>query len=121
MLRSVALLAIPGVAPFEFGVVCEIFGIDRSSSGGPAFDFTIVTADPGPVETSLGFTMMIENGLDAAANADLLARPKRAVLGYSVSAAERSRSPKRASCADAARRLTGCTPTSLLAGTPTLR
>jgi transcriptional regulator GlxA family with amidase domain len=75
MLRKVVLLAIPGVAPFEFGVVCEVFGIDRTDTGGPAFDFTIVTADPGPVRTSLDFDMYIENGLDAAADADLIAVP----------------------------------------------
>ncbi len=75
MLRNIVLLAIPGVAPFEFGVVCEVFGIDRSDTGGPAFDFTIVTADPGPVRTSLGFDMLIPDGLDAAANADLIAVP----------------------------------------------
>jgi transcriptional regulator GlxA family with amidase domain len=75
MLKNVVLLAIPGVAPFEFGVVCEVFGIDRSDTGGPRFDFTIATADPGPVATSLGFDMIIENGLDAAAHADLIAVP----------------------------------------------
>ena len=64
MLKTVALLALPGVAPFEFGVVCEIFGIDRSESGGPCFDFTIATADPGPVRTSLGFTLNITDGLE---------------------------------------------------------
>ena len=43
MLKNVVLLAIPGVAPFEFGVVCEVFGIDRSDTGGPRFDFTIAS------------------------------------------------------------------------------
>ena len=47
MLNKVVLLALPGVAPFEFGVVCEVFGIDRSDDGGPRFDFTIATAVPG--------------------------------------------------------------------------
>lgn len=75
MLKNIVMLAIDGVAPFEFGVVCEVFGIDRSDTGGPAFDFTIVTADPGPVRTSLGFDMHIMNGLDAAAEADLVAVP----------------------------------------------
>lgn len=75
MLNKVVLLAIPGVAPFEFGVICEVFGIDRSATGGPTFDFTISTADPGPVPTSLGFDIHIENGLDAAAEADLVAVP----------------------------------------------
>ena len=75
MLQKVVLLAIPGVAPFEFGVVCEVFGIDRTDTGGPTFDFTIVTATPGPVPTSIGFDMMITEGLDAAADADLIAVP----------------------------------------------
>ncbi|OOB91676.1 GlxA family transcriptional regulator [Rathayibacter sp. VKM Ac-2630] len=75
MLRSVALVALPGLAPFEFGVVCEVFGIDRTAQGGPAFDLRIVTADPGPVTTSLGFDMVVEHGLAAAEDADLLAIP----------------------------------------------
>jgi transcriptional regulator GlxA family with amidase domain len=79
MLNKVVLLALPGVAPFEFGVVCEVFGIDRSETGGPRFDFTISTAVPGPVRTSLGFDMMIAAGLDAAADADLIAVPAHAI------------------------------------------
>jgi len=79
MLKNIVLLALPGVAPFEFGVVCEIFGIDRSDSGGPCFDFTIATADPGPVRTSLGYEMIIENDLGIAATADLVAVPAHAI------------------------------------------
>ncbi len=81
MLNKVVLLALPGVAPFEFGVVCEVFGIDRSATGGPCFDFTIATADPGPVRTSLGFTMNIADGLDVAADADLVAVPAHEITG----------------------------------------
>ena len=79
MLRSVVLLAIPGVAPFEFGVVCEVFGIDRSDTGGPRFDFTIATAYPGAVPTSLGFDMTITSNLDVAATADLIAVPAHSI------------------------------------------
>ena len=79
MLNKIVLLTIPGLAPFEFGVICEIFGIDRSESGGPTFDFTIATADPGPVRTSLGFDMFIQNGLDVAADADLIAVPAHGI------------------------------------------
>ncbi|CAN5205708.1 helix-turn-helix domain-containing protein [soil metagenome] len=79
MLKKIVLLALPGVAPFEFGVVCEVFGIDRSDMGGPAFDFTIATAVPGPVTTSLGYQMVIENDLSAAADADLIAVPAHTI------------------------------------------
>ena len=79
MLKNIVLLALPGVAPFEFGVVCEVFGVDRSDSGGPCFEFTIATADPGPVRTSLGYDMVIETGLEVAATADLIAVPAHAI------------------------------------------
>src|SRR5215213_5701182 len=75
MLQKVVVLAVPGTAPFEFGVVCEVFGIDRNDSGGPTFDFSVATADPGPVEMSLGFTINIEQDLSIAADADLIAVP----------------------------------------------
>ncbi|MBO0982824.1 GlxA family transcriptional regulator [Rathayibacter sp. SD072] len=75
MLHSVALVALPGFAPFEFGVVCEVFGIDRSEQGGPSFEFRVVTADPGPVPTSLGLDTIVLDGLDAAESADLIAIP----------------------------------------------
>src|SRR6478735_798527 len=75
MLKKVVCLAIPGTAPFEFGVVCEVFGIDRSDMGGPRFEFAVATADPGPVAMSLGFDMIIENDLSVAADADLIAVP----------------------------------------------
>ncbi|MCW4385008.1 helix-turn-helix domain-containing protein [Salinibacterium sp. SYSU T00001] len=83
MLKKVVLLAIPGTTPFEFGVICEVFGIDRSDMGGPAFDFTIATATPGPVRTSLGYTMEITQDLSVAADADLVAVPAHTIGGSS--------------------------------------
>lgn len=82
MLKKVVLLALPGVAPFEFGVICEVFGIDRSDTGGPAFDFTIATPQPGRVPTSMGFDIVIENDLTAAADADLVAVPAHTHSGF---------------------------------------
>ncbi|WP_307852481.1 helix-turn-helix domain-containing protein [Glaciihabitans sp. dw_435] len=81
MLKKVVLLAIPGVAPFEFGVICEVFGIDRTDMGGAAFDFTIATAEPGPVPTSLGYDITIPYGLEVAADADLIAVPAHNISG----------------------------------------
>jgi len=82
MLKNVVLIALPGVAPFEFGVICEVFGIDRSDSGGPEFDFTIATAEPGPVRTSLGYDMVITQDLSVAADADLIAVPAHHIRGF---------------------------------------
>ena len=81
MLDRIVLLAIPGVTPFEFGLICEVFGIDRSEMGGPTFDFTIATAEPGPVRSSLGFEIIVENDLSAAETADLVAVPAHTIGG----------------------------------------
>jgi len=81
MLDRIVLLAIPGVTPFEFGLICEVFGIDRSEMGGPTFDFTIATAEPGPVRSSLGFDIIVENDLSAAETADLVAVPAHTIGG----------------------------------------
>lgn len=75
MLKKVVALAVPGIAPFEFGVVCEVFGVDRTATGGPVFEFAVATADPGPVRTNLGFDIVIENDLSVAGDADLVAVP----------------------------------------------
>ncbi len=75
MLRKVVCLVLPGTAPFEFGVVCEVFGVDRSDTGGPEFDFAVAAAEPGPVPMSLGFPLVVDNDLSIAADADLVAVP----------------------------------------------
>lgn len=63
----------PVIAPFGSGAICEVFGIARSERGGPAFDFTIATAVPGPVRTSLGNDMIIDADLSVATDAHLTA------------------------------------------------
>lgn len=75
MLRSVAVLAVPGVAAFELGVVCEVFGIDRSDTGGPSFDFRVCGVEPGVVPSKGGFSIVVEHGLEAARGVDLLVIP----------------------------------------------
>jgi transcriptional regulator GlxA family with amidase domain len=78
-LRSVAVVALPGVAPFELSVLCEVFGIDRTGDGVPAFDFTVVTEHPGHVPTSMGFSLDVADGLDRAVGVDLVAVPARPI------------------------------------------
>ncbi|MBT1003103.1 helix-turn-helix domain-containing protein [Paenarthrobacter sp. DKR-5] len=74
MLRSVAVIVLEGTSPFEFGVVCEVFGIDRSGrgTGVPRFDLRVCTPVPGAVGTKTGFSINVEQGLEAAADADLV-------------------------------------------------
>jgi transcriptional regulator GlxA family with amidase domain len=75
MLTNVAVLAFDGVAPFELGVLCEAFGVDRSEQGLPALDFAVCAARPGRVSTGMGFGLDIEHDYSRAAEADLVAVP----------------------------------------------
>ncbi|MFD1149966.1 helix-turn-helix domain-containing protein [Saccharothrix hoggarensis] len=76
MLRTVAAVVVDGLAPFEFGVVCEVFGVDRTEDGVPAFDFRVCGEHPGaPVRTSVGASIVPDYALDALEDADLVAVP----------------------------------------------
>lgn len=75
MLKSVAVVVFDGVAPFELGVLCETFALDRSDDGLPTFDFQICAATPGAVSTSGGFDVLVKHGLEATEDADLVAVP----------------------------------------------
>ena len=74
MFTSVALIVLPGVTPFEFGVICEVFGVDRSMLGVglPAFDLRICTPSPGAVKTDTGFSIVVDRDLSATDDADLV-------------------------------------------------
>lgn len=77
MIRRVAVVALPGVAPFELGVLCEVFGLDRSAEGIPGYEFTVCTADGKAVRSSVGFEIVPHAGLAPLADADLIAIPAR--------------------------------------------
>ncbi|ADG74120.1 transcriptional regulator, AraC family [Cellulomonas flavigena DSM 20109] len=84
MLRSVAVIALPGTAAFELGTACEVFGIDRSDTGGPSFDFRVCGLVPGAaIPTKAGFSIVVEHGLEATRDADLVVVP-----AYGVPAGE---------------------------------
>jgi AraC family transcriptional activator FtrA len=76
MLKTVAAVLIDGVAPFEFGVVCDVFGIDRTDDGVPPFEFRVCGERPGePLRTSVSAQLIPEFGLDALDDADLITVP----------------------------------------------
>ncbi|HYN66560.1 MAG TPA: helix-turn-helix domain-containing protein [Ornithinibacter sp.] len=74
-LRSVAVLLQEPVSLFEFGVLAEVFGIDRSQEGIPAFDYRVCAETAGPLDSRNGTTVTAAFGLEAAADADLVAVP----------------------------------------------
>jgi transcriptional regulator GlxA family with amidase domain len=76
MIKTVSALVLDGLAVFEFGVLCEVFGIDRSADGVPNFDFKICGPEPGkPLRTSVGAWLTPDHGYDDLVGADLVAIP----------------------------------------------
>lgn len=75
-LRSVAVVLQDPVSLFEFGVLSEVFGTDRTDDGVPPFDFRVCAEDPGtPLTTDAGVTLTATHGLEATADVDLVAIP----------------------------------------------
>jgi AraC family transcriptional regulator, transcriptional activator FtrA len=82
MLRTIAVIAQEPVAMFELGVLCEVFGIDRSDDGVPAFDFRVCATRPGEIlRTTSGLGVAATHPLEAARGADLVAIPGGSVDG----------------------------------------
>ncbi|MGW2934672.1 GlxA family transcriptional regulator [Streptomyces sp. NPDC001156] len=75
MLQNVAAILLDGVHPFELGVVCEVFGIDRSDEGLPVYDFAVASAEGPSLGTHCGFTVSTPHGLERLEEADLIAVP----------------------------------------------
>ncbi|MBB3038712.1 GlxA family transcriptional regulator [Hoyosella altamirensis] len=71
MLQKVVVLLPPRAETFELGVACEVFGVDRSDDGLPAYDLSIVAACPGAVHTRY-YDLDIPHDLDCLASADLI-------------------------------------------------
>lgn len=83
MIKSVSALVLDGLAVFEFGVICEVFGIDRSADGVPNFDFKICGPTPGqPIRTTVGASLIPDHGFDDLIGVDLVAIPAFTGVDY---------------------------------------
>ncbi len=71
-LKKVVVLIFEDMHPFEFGVACEAFGIDRSEDGLPTYDFYVASESAEPVRTYNGFTITADHRFDEALDADLV-------------------------------------------------
>ncbi|WP_312722602.1 helix-turn-helix domain-containing protein [Mobilicoccus sp.] len=75
MLSAVGALAVEPLSFFEFSIGAEIFGIDRTAQGMPAFEFRVCAPHPGrPVRTkhSAEIALVPSHGLDALIGCDLV-------------------------------------------------
>jgi transcriptional regulator GlxA family with amidase domain len=75
VLHNVAVVAFDQAPVFEIGVVCEVFGLDRSADGLPRFEFALCAGEPAPLRTSSGFLVDTRHGIERLAEADLIAIP----------------------------------------------
>jgi len=75
MLSNVAVVVLDQFEPFELGVVCEVFGTDRTGDGLPSYDFAVVAGEPGPLRSTAGFALDTPFGLERLDEADLVAVP----------------------------------------------
>jgi AraC family transcriptional activator FtrA len=76
MHRVVALTA-PGIAPFELGIVVEVFGLERPELDVPWwYELRVAAETAGPLPaTAGGFSFTVEHGLEALTDADTIIVP----------------------------------------------
>ncbi|MEV7519654.1 helix-turn-helix domain-containing protein [Streptomyces sp. NPDC091371] len=75
-LNNVAVAVVNGVAPFELGIFCEVFGIDRSAMGLPTYDFAVCAVEDNPLPAGDGiFGLTLPYGPDRLEEADLICLP----------------------------------------------
>ena len=75
MLTNVAVIVFDGVTPFELGLLCEAFGMDRSDDGLPVLDFAVCGPHVGTFRTTSGFGVSVDHDLSRVAEADLVGIP----------------------------------------------
>src|SRR4051812_30735044 len=75
MVSRVAVVVLDGVAPFELGVLCEVFGTDRTADGLPGYEFSVCSPGGATVRTSAGFNLVPDRDLAALEAADLIGVP----------------------------------------------
>ncbi|MFB6617016.1 helix-turn-helix domain-containing protein [Streptomyces sp. NPDC085524] len=75
-LNNVAVAVVNGVAPFELGIFCEVFGIDRSAMGLPVYDFAVCAVEANPLPVGDGhFSLTLPHGPERLEEADLICLP----------------------------------------------
>ncbi|QLE72527.1 helix-turn-helix domain-containing protein [Streptomyces rectiverticillatus] len=73
--HRVAVLALAGVIPFELAIPYRIFGKARTSSGDPLYEVVTCALEAGPVQTDADFSINVELGPEALAEADTIVVP----------------------------------------------
>jgi transcriptional regulator GlxA family with amidase domain len=76
MRHHVVALALPGVVTFDLGCAIQVFAHAPNAAGGPGlYDFTVCGPGGRRARTSDGFSLVLDRGLDALAEADTVVVP----------------------------------------------
>ncbi|MGW6919461.1 GlxA family transcriptional regulator [Kitasatospora sp. NPDC054939] len=73
--HRIAVLALPGVPPFELGIPSRVFGSAVDADDRPLYEVTVCTADGAPVLSDAGFTVQPAAGPEALTRADTVILP----------------------------------------------
>ncbi len=73
--ETVAVLAFDGISPFHLSVPCMVFGEDRTETGQPRFRLRVCASEPGVLQTSAGFSLTVQHGLEAIRQAQIVVVP----------------------------------------------
>ena len=60
---------------FEFGIAYEVFGLPRPEFGSDWYRFETAAVIPGPIQSSGGLSVYVQNGLELIKDADLVIIP----------------------------------------------
>ena len=82
--HRVAAVAFDGMAPFELGIVVEVFGLARPELGVPWYELTVCSPDPSPLRAVGGIGLVADHGLEAVAGADTVIVPAWPRVGEPV-------------------------------------
>lgn len=73
--RNVVAVAYDGLCSFEFGIVVEVFGLERPEMGADWYRFAVASVDPGRLRASGGVRLVVDGGLDLLKRAGTIVLP----------------------------------------------
>lgn len=73
--NTVAVVAYHQISPFHLAVPCMVFGEDLARLGVPRYDLLVCSAEPGPLQTTAGFSIGAQHGLDRLTDAGTIIVP----------------------------------------------
>ena len=83
-MHRVAAVAFDGMAPFELGIVVEVFGLPRPELEVPWYELAVCSPDASPLRTLGGMSLTADRGVEALHDADTVIVPAWPRIGEPV-------------------------------------